>query len=104
MLCHSLITIVRDSKLLLKGSFKTERLYLMKDCHSTSLYHLGKDDSINHMLGGGNGFPAKHGVDHYEDTLMDAGAIVERRDMRANQVWARDLTQALSDRKHGRVD
>jgi hypothetical protein len=65
----------------------------------------GKDEAILHMCSGGNGFPETRGYgDPVLEAQFDLGVQQERRDQRANNVWATDLTQALADRKRGRCN
>jgi hypothetical protein len=107
MICHDMTGFHGLSpQLLLKGSLFTER-HLAGDKELAHWYMKGKDDSITHMLCSGNGFPTKtvHNFPTFtHQVVWDQACVQERRDIRSMNVWARDLTQALADRRNGRVD
>lgn len=101
--CSQLSTLIPPHRLVHGAGFaEPTRSSLASE--ELRLLHSGKERSIHHMLTGGNGFPDNDSFSHYAQTVMDAGATNERRDLRSLQVWSRDLTQCQADRKRGRCD
>ena len=61
----------------------------------------GKDESIIHMLEGGNGFPAIILTDAVAEHAFDLGCTAERRDMKSMLMWSQNLNQCIDDRRKG---
>lgn len=104
MLCHSLITIVRDSCRLVNGSLVDEPKLRPEATFTTAelyFYHLGKDDSIADMLENGNGFGERDYLSPLSKTSFDLGIQQERRDLKALKFWMMSLDNCKFDRARG---
>lgn len=107
MLCSALFEAgICSSVSLLTGQFAVEpcRPECQLSLSALRFINEGKDAAITHMLHGGNGFPEQLPADHLAEVQFSLGVQQERRDLRANNIWAADLTQALADRKRGRCN
>ncbi len=97
MICSALNSITRNLHI---GSKVREPV--RPECQLTgwalNLLQLGKDESINHMLQNGNGYPEAFWAEERDRVVYDMGCTQERRDLRALHVWQSSLIQCNRDK------
>jgi hypothetical protein len=105
MICHDLQQIGIHNEALIAGS----RMHDMERCPDGSTmqeldaFHRGKEDSIDHMLAGGNGFAPTSFQSHVMRSVHDTGCTIERRDLRSLTVWASAWRTGSMGESHDRL-
>lgn len=86
MICYAL-QLARIPLGMLEHGSRMEELYLRPECQISDwrvqIMHQAKDASIDHMLAGGNGFPAHRICDCELETMFDLACQQEQQDLRS---------------------
>ena len=101
MIC-SLLCRITSASALSAGSRAVNEPYIRHDMQGLNVFdladqHKGMDESISHMLFGGNGWARC--ADY--STPYGRGIEQEVRDMRALRFWQQSLENCLMDRRNG---